>query len=137
GQLGIGNSHLAEELLGSWRAPVPMGKLWTDAMPKELINEHVNAAQEEASHRCHCVEQLAISEAPFQGAYIGLRYVFIVLQSKEQRDVNGNALVQHVLNGGNACRGARNLDEHVGAVDGLKQPARLLHGAKRIVGQIR
>ena len=46
-------------------------------------------------------------------------------------------LVQHLLNGGNARWRARNFDEHIGTIDGAKQPARLLHGAKRIMGQIR
>ena len=117
GQFGIGYGHFAEELLRSWR--ITTRARGPDAMPEQLINEHVGAAEEEAGHGRHIVDRLTIGQPPFQGPYVGLRHSLVVLDGEEQRNVDRQAVVQHLLNRRHPRGGTGNFDEHVGAVHGV------------------
>ena len=72
------------------------------------------------------VQRLALLAAALEPADERLGDVRVGLDREQQRDVDVDALVDHLLDRGHPGVGARNLDEHVGTVEALPEHARLL-----------
>jgi hypothetical protein len=60
-----------------------------------LIDQDIDATQEEARHRSHMVHRLALGHPPLHGPDVCVRHYLVGPHGKEQGDVD--ALVQHFL----------------------------------------
>ena len=77
----------------------------------------------------------ARSDAPLDTAHIGLGRRNVVFAREQQRDVHRHAREDRLLDRGNACAGARNLDEKIGALRTRMQLRSCLYGSRCVVGK--
>ena len=93
-----------------------------------LVDLGVDARDEERRDRLH-VDALALGEAALEAADERLGDALVRGDREQQRDVDVEPLVDHLLDRGDALVGARDLDHQVGAVDAVPVLARLLDRA--------
>jgi hypothetical protein len=98
---------------------------------ESLVDLRVDARDEERRDRVH-VERLALLVAALEPADVGLRHLLVLLDLEQQRDVDVQALVGHLLDRRQTLVGAGDLDHQVGPVDAPPVLARLLHRALRV-----
>ena len=88
GHLGAGDGHLADQVSGRLGlGPPGRGQFFQPG-----VQQHVDAAQEEAGHRGHPVQGLALGRPVFQAGDIGLGHFPVAGQAEEQGDVDVDAL---------------------------------------------
>ena len=100
-----------------------------------LVDLGVDARDEEARDRGD-VERAPLGDAALEAADVGLGDRGVLLDPEQQRDVDVDALVDRLLDRGDAGAGAGDLDHHVRAVEPRPVVARLLERALGVVGAI-
>jgi len=108
----------------------PIGQLARDL----AADRDVPAADEERSDRRHCRVQPRL-DAPFDAAQVGVGRRDVLLSREEQRDIDRNAGGDRRLDGGQAFRGAGNLDEEVGLAAVAMEIARCRQRTVGVMGQ--
>ena len=93
----------------------------------------VHPTDEEGGHRGESVDRLAGANASLQGPHIGLGHLTVMLQRKEQRDVDVDAAGDQLPHRRRSLDGARNLDEQVRPVDSGPQALRLRNRGARVI----
>ena len=125
GELGVGDRELPLELL------VPAG------LVEALVGLGVDTADEEAGHGCDRAGVAAAGHEPLQAADVGPRDLLVALEREDERDVDGLALRDHVLDRGEARLRRRDLHEEVRLVDELVQADGLGGRPLGVVGEVR
>ena len=100
------------------------------------VDEHVDAAQEEARDRRHPTEVRARRGALLEPGEVRVRHLAVPRQPEEQRHVDVDPLGHEPPDGRHSLAGRRHLDERVGAADGRPEPARLGDRRRGVVGSI-
>ena len=94
-----------------------------DLVFEQLVNEGIDAADEEAGNRGHVADIFASGAASFQGANERLGDLPIGTDREDKRDVDVDALGQGLENGGNTFRGSGYLDHQVGSINHFPESA--------------
>ena len=94
-----------------------------DLVFEQLVNEGIDAADEEAGNRGHVADIFASGAASFQGANERLGDLLVGTDREDKRDVDVDALGQGLENGGNTFRGSGYLDHQVGSINHFPEPA--------------
>jgi hypothetical protein len=101
-----------------------------------LVDLAVHARDEERGDRLR-VDAPALLAAALEAADERLGDALVGGHREEQRDVDVQPLVDHLLDRGDALLGAGDLDHQVGAIDALPVLARLLHRLLGVEGEVR
>ena len=101
-----------------------------------LVDLGVHARDEEAGHRVH-VERLALRLAALEPAGVGLGHLGVGLDGEQQRHVDVDALVDRLLDRGDARLRPGDLDHQVGPVDAVVERPGGGDGADGVVGERR
>src|SRR5579885_3596567 len=133
-QAGIGDTGLAlkrfESLLLGGVARC------LDALVKQLIDERVDAADEEAGDRGDAADILSLRVAILQRVQIGIGNLAIDLTGEDEGDVDVDAFGEGLAHGGDALWRGWNLNHQIGPVNHLPETAHLLERAFGVVGEV-
>ncbi len=134
GELGVGDRDLALQRFEPrlFRGIGGSG----DALVERLVDERVDAADEEARHTRDLVRVAAFPGEGFEPAHIGLGDLGIDLLREQEGDVDVDALADQGADGRQPGLGAGHLDHQILAPDLAPQPARLLDRLMRLQRQI-
>ncbi len=135
GDLGVGHPGAALE-----RPQAPPLRLvggGLDLLVQFLVHERVHARDEEAGHRRHRADGLIGLQPVLERLEVRVGHSLVLGQREQQRDVDVQAVLEALEDGRDPLPGARDLDEHVGAVDGREQPVRLGHRTTGVAGEVR
>ena len=96
----------------------------------------VDPADEERGHAGHVGEVVRPRGGQrLEAGEVGLDDLVVAVDAEDERHVDAAALADHLPDGGDALRGGRDLDQHVGLVDALVEAAGGGDGALGVVGQ--
>ena len=133
-EFGIGHRDLAHQTPQGQPFAGPLHLLQTGLDP--LVDQGVDAADEETGDTGHPGDLAASGGQFFQAGHVRVGYLFVVLLREEQGDVDVHAFADQVFDRGNAGRGSRHFDHQIPAADRAGQAPGLLDGAGRVVGQM-
>lgn len=108
-----------------------------DAMAEELVDQRVDAADEEAGDRGDVVHRRARCQAPFQAPQPGFGYGLVAVDREQQRDVDVDAFEQQLLDRRQSLHRAGDLDHEVRPVDQRREVSRLRDGTLRVAREVR
>ena len=87
-----------------------------DPVCENLVDQRVDAADEEAGDRGDVDDGLARRDPAFKGGQVGFGHLLVILDAEEQGDVDVDAPLQQFLDGRRTFGGAGNLDHQVRAI---------------------
>jgi hypothetical protein len=121
----------------SGRCELPLEPVVRTGLVEALVCLGVDTADEEARHGCDRARVAAPGHEPLQAADVGPRDLRVALEREDERDVDGLALRDHVLDRGEARLRRRDLHEEVRLVHELVQADGLGGRPLGVVGEIR
>ena len=121
GELGVGDGDLAPQRVAFGQAAVGFG---------------VDAADEERRHGRDPRDVATLLGVPFEPAEVRLDDLRVPGEREDQRDVDGDALGEALLDGGDARHRGRDLHEDVRAGSLAVQPVDLLDRGGGLVGAV-
>ena len=120
-ELGVGHGDLAPQRMAFRQTPVRLG---------------VDAADEEGRHRRDSRQVTALLGVALEPAEVRLDDFGVPGEREDQRDVDGDAFSEALLDRGHTRQRGRDLHEHVGAERLAVQPVDLLDRRGRLVGPV-
>ena len=129
--LGAGQGHFARHRLGQGGFLAVFGRDFF----QHGVNQHVDTAEKEASHRVDARDGQARAGPVFEAVQVGFGHQLVALQAKNQGYVHVHALGDEAANGGQALQRGRHFNHHVGAVHGVPQGQAFGDGAFGVVHQ--
>ena len=105
---------------GRWRCPPGPSRLPACGSPdglEPLVDLGVDAGDEERRHRVDLGQVLAVGLGLLEALEVGVHDRVVAVEAEDQRDVDADALGEHVGDRRGALGGGRDLDEQVRPVD--------------------
>ena len=134
---------ISELRVGDGRAPEqgfePLGLFGrrgvTHLVFEVRVNGRVHARDEEARDRSDVVNVLPFGRAPFEALDESLRDLLVVLYREDHRDVDVDAAIDRLLDGGNPLLRGGDFYHHVLAAEPLEQTRRLVNRLPSLVSE--